>query len=212
LSLTKDKILNVAETLFSEYGFSETSLRAITTQANVNLASVNYHFGSKKILIQSVFERFMDPFVQDLTLEIKQLENSETIHVSNVLQTLKQPIKNLDQLRPHGSGVFMNLLGRSYTEMQGHVKRFAMTKYAHIFKRFVHLLQKANPHLSQLEMFWKLHFMLGSFIFSLAGHKVLQEISQRDFGENLSIEGIIDQLIHFMVNAFYPLSYSHQNE
>ncbi len=47
-STTKEKILDVAEGLFAEYGFNDTSLRTITGKANVNLASVNYHFGDKK--------------------------------------------------------------------------------------------------------------------------------------------------------------------
>ncbi len=45
---TKDKILNAAEKLFAEQGFNGTSLREITSAAEVNLAAVNYHFGSKK--------------------------------------------------------------------------------------------------------------------------------------------------------------------
>ena len=50
---TKDKILDAAEALFMEHGFEATSLRAITATAGVNLAAVNYHFGSKEELFQS---------------------------------------------------------------------------------------------------------------------------------------------------------------
>ena len=60
---TARSILDAAEELFSERGFAETSLRNITTKADVNLAAVNYHFGSKKSLIQAVFARFLNPFV-----------------------------------------------------------------------------------------------------------------------------------------------------
>ncbi len=52
-SSTKEKILDVAEGLFAEYGFNDTSLRTITSKAGVNLASVNYHFGDKKNLSSS---------------------------------------------------------------------------------------------------------------------------------------------------------------
>jgi len=200
---TKDKILNAAERLFAEQGFAETSLRIITAKADVNLASVNYHFGSKKILIQAVFERFMDRITNDINHEMDQLNDREQpIDVSDVLQTLRQPIKNLDKLRPDGAGVFMNLLGRSYAETQGHIRRFAMEKYAHVFNRFVGFLQKSSPQCEPSEMFWRLHFMLGSFIFSLAGHKALQEIAESDFQQNVSIERIIDKLIQFMSAAF----------
>ena len=47
---TKDKILDAAERLFADQGFAATSLRQITTEANVNLAAVNYHIKSKESL------------------------------------------------------------------------------------------------------------------------------------------------------------------
>lgn len=59
---TVDRILDAAEELFADRGFAETSLRMITSRAKVNLAAVNYHFGSKKSLIQAVFARFLTPF------------------------------------------------------------------------------------------------------------------------------------------------------
>jgi AcrR family transcriptional regulator len=203
LTSTKDKILNAAERLFAEHGFSETSLRMITAKADVNLASVNYHFGSKKTLIQAVFERFMDRFTAGLGDELDRLDRAEKpLEVIDVLSTLTRPIVLLDELRPDGAGVFMNLLGRAYAETQGHIRRFAMERYSDISKRFTLLLQAASPTMQASEMFWRLHFMLGSFIFTLAGHKALQEISESDFDQKLSIEQIIQRLVPFMSAAF----------
>ncbi len=45
---TVDRILDTAEVLFAQKGFAETSLRAITSKAGVNLAAVNYHFVPRK--------------------------------------------------------------------------------------------------------------------------------------------------------------------
>ena len=65
---TSKAIHDAAEQLFSERGFAETSLRTITSRAGVNLAAVNYHFGSKKSLIHAVFARFLTPFTDQLRL------------------------------------------------------------------------------------------------------------------------------------------------
>ncbi len=62
--LTKDRILDAAERLFAEHGFEATSLRMITTEAEVNLAAVNYHFHSKDELIAAVFARRIGPINQ----------------------------------------------------------------------------------------------------------------------------------------------------
>jgi len=208
LSSTKEKILDAAEELFADHGFTETSLRMITAKAEVNLASVNYHFGSKKTLIQAVFDRFMQHFTQDLSVEMERLEQSSAdksngaLKVIDVLTTLITPINKLNQLRPDGAGVFMNLLGRAYAETQGHIRRFAMENYADVLKRFTQLLQVTSPNILPSTMFWRLHFMLGSFIFTLAGHKALQEISESDFNQQVTIEEIIKQLVPFMSAAF----------
>ena len=60
-STTRYRILDTAESLFAEQGFSATSLRNITTAAGVNLAAVNYHFRSKEGLIEAVFARRVAP-------------------------------------------------------------------------------------------------------------------------------------------------------
>ena len=58
---TKEIILDQAEELFAAKGYKGTSLRMITTAAEVNLAAVNYHFGSKKGLVAAVIDRRIVP-------------------------------------------------------------------------------------------------------------------------------------------------------
>jgi AcrR family transcriptional regulator len=57
LTATHDRILDAAERLFAEHGVAGTSVRAITEQAQVNVAAVNYHFGTKENLIRAVIAR-----------------------------------------------------------------------------------------------------------------------------------------------------------
>jgi AcrR family transcriptional regulator len=57
---TRERILGVAEALFARHGFDGASLRQVTAAAKVNLAAVNYHFGSKESLIEEVFRRRLD--------------------------------------------------------------------------------------------------------------------------------------------------------
>ncbi len=57
---TKDRILDAAEELFAQHGFAGTSLRQVTSRADVNIAAVNYHFGSKENLVNEVFKHRMD--------------------------------------------------------------------------------------------------------------------------------------------------------
>lgn len=52
----QELIITTAERLFSENGFTGTSVRDIATKANVNVAMISYYFGSKEKLLEAIFE------------------------------------------------------------------------------------------------------------------------------------------------------------
>ncbi|WP_428328015.1 TetR/AcrR family transcriptional regulator [Mucilaginibacter sp.] len=58
----KDHILDVAERIFSDLGFDGASTRTISGEAGVNMAMLNYYFGSKEGLFLAVFERKISSF------------------------------------------------------------------------------------------------------------------------------------------------------
>lgn len=62
---TASRMLDAAETLFSQNGVEQTSIRQITQKAKVNIASVNYYFGSKEDLVEAVFERLVIRVTQE---------------------------------------------------------------------------------------------------------------------------------------------------
>ncbi|ACV26218.1 TetR/AcrR family transcriptional regulator [Kangiella koreensis] len=197
---TKSRILDAAEQLFAERGFAETSLRTITTRARVNLASVNYHFGSKKSLIQAVFDRFLQDFTKELSLELMTLEqlSSDQLEAEKLLNALIRPLLSLNSRRNNAISIFMRLLGRAYAETQGHLRRYVTDKYGHVLVRFTHLFQKGYPNLTIDQIFWRLHYMLGSMIFTLGGSDALRQISQADFNRDLDVEDVIKEMLPFL--------------
>src|SRR5512145_612481 len=73
-AVTKERILDAAEALFMVHGYEATSLRSITAAAAVNLAAVNYHFGSKEELFQAVLTRRLDPMNRERIELLDKLE------------------------------------------------------------------------------------------------------------------------------------------
>jgi len=196
---TKTKILNAAEQLFAERGFADTSLRLITSQAEVNLASVNYHFGSKKELIQAVLARYLEVFVPGLQTALNALNKSdERIEQRNVFGCLVSPLLALNAFKHRGTTTFLQLLGRGYVENQGHLRWFITTHYGEIMTSFNQAVQNANPHLSKEEIFWRLHFTLGTVVFTMASSKALIDIAKADFNDDVDIEGLIRKVIPFI--------------
>ncbi|QSX42422.1 TetR/AcrR family transcriptional regulator [Shewanella cyperi] len=196
---TKTRILDAAEKLFAERGFSETSLRLITSKAEVNLASVNYHFGSKKELIRAVLARYLDVFMPAASLALEKLQHSDgTASLNEIFSALVGPLLDLNKMRHEGTRIFLQLLGRGYIESQGHLRWFITTHYGEHLSLFVKVVCQSAPHIPPAEMFWRLHFTLGTVVFTMASADALTEIAEADFGEQNNIETVIRKVIPYM--------------
>ncbi|WP_421131459.1 TetR/AcrR family transcriptional regulator [Alteromonas sp. A079] len=199
---TKTDILNTAELLFSQQGFTQTSMREITTDAGVNLASVNYHYGSKKNLIQAVLKRYFDVLIPDVELCLKNTDVVMGVKgVDAVLRALIVPMVRLSDVRPNGTAIFVQLLGRGYNETQGHLRRFIMSEYGHAIRALVAAIQQCLPTIPPEALFWRLHFAMGSFVFSMASSQALTEIVESDFHRHIDISEVISQLVPFVAQG-----------
>lgn len=201
---TITRILDSAEQLFAEKGFAETSLRMITTRAKVNLAAVNYHFGSKKDLIQAVFARFLTPFTDKLNKELNVvIEHNPSPSFNDVLSVLaKTMLTGIDRNESYNKlSVFMRLLGLAYTQAQGHLRKFLLDNYAQSYSRFVGYLKLAHPSLSSREIFWRIHFAIGASVFTMSSIEVLRSMEENDTGVKSSIADIMNELIPFLAAA-----------
>jgi len=195
---TKEKILDIAEGLFAEHGFKDTSLRTITGKAGVNLASVNYHFGDKKTLVRAVLNRYLEAFMPAVQDALVNLNLNSSYDMADVFESLRGPLRNLNDVRPNGTNRFMLLIGRGYTDVQGHLRWFITTRYSEALSLFTQSVMKANPKLSQEELFWRLHFTLGTCVFTMASSQALIEIAENDYERTIDSKSVVDQLIPFL--------------
>lgn len=201
-SSTKEKILDVAEGLFAEYGFNDTSLRTITSKAGVNLASVNYHFGDKKTLVRAVLNRYLEAFMPEMKQSLERLNERDDYDMAEVFEALRAPLRSLSELRPNGTSRFMLLIGRGYTDVQGHLRWFITNRYNDVLTLFTDSVLKANPNLTRETLFWRLHFTLGTCVFTMASSQALAEIAENDFGSKVDPKSVVDQLIPYLAAAW----------
>lgn len=87
---TKERILGAAERLFARQGIEGTSLREISTAAGLsNMSSVQYHFGGKDELLESLFTHRM---LQMEEQRGKMLERAEKNGLLGDIRTLMEVI------------------------------------------------------------------------------------------------------------------------
>lgn len=107
-------------------------------------------------------------------------------------------MRSLSELRPNGTSRFMLLIGRGYTDVQGHLRWFITNRYNDVLTLFTDSVLKANPNLTRETLFWRLHFTLGTCVFTMASSQALAEIAENDFGSKVDPKSVVDQLIPYL--------------
>jgi AcrR family transcriptional regulator len=174
---TKERILDAAERLFARDGFEATSLRAITAEAQVNLAAVNYHFQSKEALVQAVIGRRINPInAQRLAmLDVYEAKaGGAPLPLEQIMDAFLRPIVELVGSHAHE---FVPLIGRIYTEPGDFTARLYKQQFEHMRDRFFPLLERALPDLPRDELSWRIHFSIGALAHTMAASKMLDLMS-----------------------------------
>src|SRR5664279_4038215 len=177
---TKARMLDAAEALFMEHGFEGTSLRQITATAGVNLASVDYHFGSKDALFQKVLARRLDPMNQERVALLTRYEADAAagpLSCERILAAMFIPALKLARDRERGGQNFLRLLGRAYADPSPVIRQFLSDQYAVMIARFKDAFGRALPQLPKRELSWRLHFVMGALSYTLAGTDALKLIA-----------------------------------
>ena len=195
---TKDRLLDAAEELFSDRGIDATSLRAVTSAAGANLASVNYHFESKDGLVRSVFLRRLEPLNNERLELLDALEVAAAgspIELEAILDAWVMPALRMGQ-SPEGKR-FKRLLGRIYSEPGDSLQTLLRELFGEILQRFSAAIGRTLPELSLEELMWRVHFMLGAMIHTVADQPSIRALSG-GLCDPSDIEGVRRRLIDFV--------------
>jgi AcrR family transcriptional regulator len=166
---TKTRILDAAEKLFGDKGFDTTSLRDITSEADVNLAAVNYHFQSKDSLIDAVIARRVEPINQTRREMLTAAGPNPT--VKQILTAFLSPLVSLDV------SLIAPLMGRVLVTPD--VCRIQLFKkhMLPVAQLFTAALQKALPDLNETEVLWRLTFTAGAMAHIMARSVHIQDLT-----------------------------------
>lgn len=161
----RDRILDVGERLFMERGYEATSMRLVTEEAGVNLASVNYYFGSKEGFMQAVFGRRMEWLNAERLrlLDVMEREaGGKPLRPSRIVEAFFGTLLSIGEDDSLGGAVFLKLLGRTLTEPAEFMRVYFEDGYTKVIDRYRTALSRALPDLAEAEIAWRFNFMLGA--------------------------------------------------
>lgn len=191
---TRERILGVAETLFARHGFAGASLRQVTAAAKVNLAAVNYHFGSKESLIEEVFRRRLDELNRQRLAALAAIQAKPDPQLEDVLDAFIRPA--LEQsMDSAGGAAFVRVLARAYAEHDERLRRFLSDNYGHVLREFAGAFARMLPRLDKQELYWRLDIVAGALTYAMADFGVIKR--KGDVSEQSHREQTARHLVRF---------------
>lgn len=196
---TKDRILGAAEELFAQYGFGGTSLRQVTTRADVNIAAVNYHFGSKENLVNEVFRRRMDEMSAQRLSALSAARAASPGALEPILAAFVEPALALARDR-HGGGAFIRVIARAYAEKNDSLRQFLSEQYGHVLRDFARAIAECVPALSKEQLYWRLDFLSGALTYAMADFGLIKR--RAGVSEDAHRQRAAAELISFVAAGF----------
>ena len=196
---TRARILLSAEALFAERGFEVVSLREITGAAGVNVAAVNYHFGSKDKLIDAVVIRHLSPVNEERLRQLDKLEERHSqapIPVEEILKAFLSPVLDHIASGEMSEDLFKKFMGRLIGERGYSLPDDACSLFALMAGRFAAAFQKAVPQLNEEAALWRMHFSFGVMAHTLTNGETLCQLSDGRSG-NPSTKTLLGNIIDF---------------
>jgi AcrR family transcriptional regulator len=163
---TKLRILDAAERLFARNGFHRTSIKRLASEAKVNQAAINYHFGSKMTLIEKVVERRWRPINQHRMERLEVIQRNAALRdggfwVRECLRAFIEPTFTSAMLTRERR-CFLALAAHAFSEPDDTIRTIFSNQFKAPFKLLFEVLHDALPDLAEDALFWRLHFAIGS--------------------------------------------------
>lgn len=199
---TKTKILDCAEQMFAHKGYGNTSMRALATEAGVNLASANYHFGSKDKLLQAVIERRIGPLNQIRQQRLaavmdraRQQQMPPT--ATDLVNAFFKPTFEFRNSCP-GARAFISLVSRSLSEPDTSVRICFLAAVRPNINQLFEALQVALPHIPTDILKARMQLSVGTMSYALSMN-VSEELTAREMSVVDVNQPLINEVLKYIL-------------
>lgn len=163
---TRSRILAAATQVFVRRGIASGTIREITELAGVNVAAVNYHFGSREALLRETLAAIAGPMN---AARLSALDQAAAAHapglppLSAIVDALVRPLV-LTPRWPDGTRPLIRLIQQLRALPHGLANRLMAEQFDAVGQRFIAALHAALPHLSRAEIVWRYEFARGAVV------------------------------------------------
>lgn len=198
---TRERILDAAEEVFAAEGLN-VSMRKIMSAAGVNVSSINYHFGSRETLLRALLDARSQSINKERLTQLEQvLTAANPATVSDIITALYQPALRPSRREDAHWQRFLKVRAMLTAESSDMVRDSMSRNYDDMHGRFVAALCDAAPHLSEADILWRYHCLLGVQSQSASLGYRIRDISkgQVDLDDPARV---LDQIVPLMAKLF----------
>jgi AcrR family transcriptional regulator len=197
---TKARIVAVAERMIAERGVQQFSIRDITSEAGVNLAAINYHFGSKERLIAEVLTRRVLAINEARRALLDKLEADTaggTPGVRAVMEVIINTLLFSDEKERTRNMHTMKMFSRLFLDPDAEIVGMLSVHFRPFKARILNMLARALPRLEREELEWRANQLFGL----LAYHALFEEMRCKNLGKTFDVKKEQRRLLDFCVAA-----------
>lgn len=165
-----ERILDAAEELFALHGYDGVTLRQIATQAGVDVALANYHFGKKLDLFNAVFQRRAGDLNEsrlNALRECQQRAGEKGPSVEQIIEAFLRPLEIAQETGDEGWKNYLALI--AYINNSPYWGQKMMSKlFDKLVLEFIEALRVALPGAKDEDLYWCYHNLSGALTLTLA--------------------------------------------
>jgi AcrR family transcriptional regulator len=202
------RILDAAENAIAELGFAGASLRHIVLEAQVNLATVYYYFGSKRGLMEAVLKRRFGPLRQEhlaLLQHFEQAAGGRPLKVEKILEAMLLPPLRLMATASDKHHAVTRLIGRIVAEPNTETQEMVRSQRAALRAAFLKALQRSLPRAPVPALVWRLEFAWGALAFILCNPRRI-EIETHGACNPADTDNVLAEMIRCFAPGFQALA------
>ncbi|MBH54494.1 MAG: hypothetical protein CMI18_09130 [Opitutaceae bacterium] len=198
---TQIKVLEAAESEFADNGFAGASIRNITQRAGVNIASVNYHFGSKKALIRQLMQYRVTPLNE---YRLRRLREEEADYLDKVvplpvlIDILVRPA--LEKMLTAEGAQFVRAMARCMSEPLDFLQSLDREVFQELFMAFQQAFARALPQLNRASVTNQLHFVICAMIGMMLHFPRMESLAVEGLSPE-NFEEMLDDFIKFITSG-----------
>jgi AcrR family transcriptional regulator len=196
----REKIIDVAEEVFAEHGYAPASLRDIARRGSVNPALIAYYFGSKERLFEEVFKRRGSLIARRWDALLDELQARPT--PPGVRELLHAYLTAEFEMKLSGEAGhrFVRLQARVHDETDPMHFRLRREVYDRATRRYLDALERALPEVAPADIYWRMMFVIGAFLYMMSGVDRLDDLSGGRYIAN-DVNEMVERLTSFVVGG-----------